>query len=191
MADSVERSKSPRELMWEAIEHYADLRSACASRGATQGTAKVLDVELAAEAVDRAVDRMPVVRKRLPTCRKSQRLEFRIGGFQGTDGYKGGVKLYVQLGFYPDGRVGELFLDTSKEGSDLRHFMNAFAMAISLLLQVGAPVSLVAHTLEKRSGGPCGSVDSDTTVGIDQASSMVDLVSQILKQFDIGGSSGQ
>jgi len=52
----------------------------------------------------------------------------------------GGHKIYLRTGEYPDGRLGEFFVDMHKEGAAFRSMMNAFAIAISLGLQHGVPL---------------------------------------------------
>lgn len=52
----------------------------------------------------------------------------------------GGHKLYLRTGEYPDGRLGEIFLDMHREGAAFRSLMNCFAIAVSLGLQYGVPL---------------------------------------------------
>jgi ribonucleoside-diphosphate reductase alpha chain len=52
----------------------------------------------------------------------------------------GGHKIYLRTGEYPDGRIGEIFVDMHKEGAAFRSLMNSFAIAISLGLQYGVPL---------------------------------------------------
>jgi ribonucleoside-diphosphate reductase alpha chain len=52
----------------------------------------------------------------------------------------GGHKLFLRTGEYPDGRLGEVFLDMHREGASFRSLMNCFAIAISLGLQYGVPL---------------------------------------------------
>jgi ribonucleoside-diphosphate reductase alpha chain len=51
-----------------------------------------------------------------------------------------GHTLYIRTGDYPDGRLGEIFIDMHKEGAAYRALMNNFAIAISLGLQYGVPL---------------------------------------------------
>jgi len=67
------------------------------------------------------------VRRRLPDERPSVVHKFVIGGYAG----------YMIVGFFDDGTPGELFIYISKTGSLLSGMMDAFAIAISLLLQYG------------------------------------------------------
>ncbi len=52
----------------------------------------------------------------------------------------GGHNLYIRTGEYPDGSLGEIFLDMYKEGVAVRSILNCFAIAISLGLQHGVPL---------------------------------------------------
>jgi ribonucleotide reductase alpha subunit len=51
-----------------------------------------------------------------------------------------GNKLYLRTGEYADGTLGEIFLDTHKEGATFRSLLNSFAIAISIGLQYGVPL---------------------------------------------------
>ncbi len=51
----------------------------------------------------------------------------------------GNHKVYLHTGEYNDGKLGEIFIDTSKEGELVKALMNNFAIAISLGLQYGVP----------------------------------------------------
>lgn len=105
----------------------------------------------------------------LPKQRRSDIFELEIGGHE----------IRVQVSLYPDGSPGEVWVDIFKEGSAMAQFASGFGIAASLLLQHGASVESVAHSLAKTSGGPSGKV-----VGHDRitsARSMVDLVAQVLR----------
>jgi ribonucleoside-diphosphate reductase alpha chain len=52
----------------------------------------------------------------------------------------GDHKVYLHTGEYADGKIGEIFIDTSKEGELVKALMNNFAIAISLGLQYGVPL---------------------------------------------------
>jgi ribonucleoside-diphosphate reductase alpha chain len=80
--------------------------------------------------VERIVERHPG-RKALPDRRTGFTQKAKIGGH----------KLYLRTGEYPDGQIGEFFVDLSKEGASFRSMMNAFAIACSLGLQYGVPLS--------------------------------------------------
>ena len=63
-------------------------------------------------------------RKRLPKKRKSKTVQARIDGH----------KLYITMGEYPDGTLGEVFLDVSKVGATFRGMMHCFAQLLSIAL---------------------------------------------------------
>ena len=61
------------------------------------------------------------------------------------DGYTqkakiGGHSLFLRTGQYPDGSLGEIFLDMHREGAAFRSLLNSFAIAVSLGLQYGVPL---------------------------------------------------
>ena len=50
-------------------------------------------------------------------------------------------KVYLHTGEYNDGKIGEIFIDTNKEGELVKALMNNFAIAISLGLQYGCALT--------------------------------------------------
>lgn len=105
-----------------------------------------------------------MTRERLPTERACVTWKFSIGGHEG----------YARVGLYPDGRPGELFLTFNKAGSSLSGFAQAFAVAVSMLLQSGWTVDRLAEKFVGMEFDPQGPV-----TGLDgalKASSVVDLV---------------
>lgn len=73
-------------------------------------------------------------RNKLPNKCRGERTKFTIQSGQGK------AKFYLRTGEYPDGRLGEIFVDCAKEGATLRGVMNLFAMAVSIGLQRGVPL---------------------------------------------------
>ena len=69
-------------------------------------------------------------RVRLPPRRKGVRVTL------GTNGNR----IILATGEYPDGTLGEIFLDHSREGTFSRDMTHAFAMAVSIGLQHGVPL---------------------------------------------------
>ena len=67
----------------------------------------------------------------------------------------------MHTGEYDDGRIGEIFIDTNKEGELVKALMNNFAIAISLGLQYGVPleeyVDAFVRSEERRVGKECRS----------------------------------
>ncbi len=48
--------------------------------------------------------------------------------------------LFIRTGEYPDGSLGEIFLDMHREGAAFRSLLNSFAIAVSLGFQYGVPL---------------------------------------------------
>src|SRR5437870_8365020 len=74
-------------------------------------------------------------RERLPDTRNSITHKFNVGGHEG----------YINVGLYPDGRPGELFITMAKEGSTVGGLMDVFGTAISISLQYGLPLEALIH----------------------------------------------
>lgn len=69
-----------------------------------------------------------------------------------------GHELYLCVGEYDDGRVGEIFVDVSKEGTFVRGVMSTLARVISICLQCGADVHTICHALRGIDFPPSGQV---------------------------------
>ena len=76
-------------------------------------------------------------RTRLPSRRRGIRATLTFGAH----------KLHISTGEYPDGALGEIFLDFQREGSFSRDMLHAFAMAVSLGLQHGIPLVAFQRTI--------------------------------------------
>ncbi len=86
----------------------------------------------------------------------------------------GDHKVYLHTGEYNDGKIGEIFIDTNKEGELVKAMMNNFAIAISLGLQYGVPLEEYVDAFIDTKFEPSGKV-----VGNDRilsASSILDYV---------------
>ena len=68
----------------------------------------------------------------------------------------GDVKVYVQVGFYPDGRPGEIFLKADQMGSTLSGMLDALSMCMSVALQAGVPLSWFVEKLKNLQFEPAG-----------------------------------
>ena len=70
----------------------------------------------------------------------------------------GDHKVYLHTGEYEDGKIGEIFIDTSKEGELVKALMNNFAIAISLGLQYGVPLDEFINAFVGTKFEPSGKV---------------------------------
>ena len=55
----------------------------------------------------------------------------------------GDHKVYLHTGEYDDGKIGEIFIDTNKEGELVKAMMNNFAIAISLRAAIWSSIRRV------------------------------------------------
>ncbi len=85
-------------------------------------------------------------REKMPAERDSVTHKFNVGGHEG----------YITVGKYDDGRVGEVFIKMSKEGSTLSGIMDGFALTMSLGLQYGVPLKVFVDKLLNTRFEPSG-----------------------------------
>lgn len=64
----------------------------------------------------------------------------------------------VTIGFYPDGSPGEVFISGGKIGADFEAAARDAAIILSLALQFGTPLHVIAAALTKNSDGSPGSL---------------------------------
>jgi ribonucleoside-diphosphate reductase alpha chain len=76
----------------------------------------------------------------------------------------GNHKVYLHTGEYNDGKIGEIFIDTNKEGELVKAMMNNFAIAISLGLQYGVPLDEYVDAFIDTKFEPSGNVDGNDRI---------------------------
>ncbi len=76
----------------------------------------------------------------------------------------GDHKVYLHTGEYEDGKIGEIFIDTSKEGELVKALMNNFAIAISLGLQYGVPLDEFVNAYVDTKFEPSGKVSGNDRI---------------------------
>ena len=86
----------------------------------------------------------------------------------------GDHKIYLHTGEYEDGKIGEIFIDTSKEGELVKALMNNFAIAVSLGLQYGVPLDEFINAFVGTKFEPSGKVHGNDRIL--SASSMLDYI---------------
>ena len=82
-------------------------------------------------------------REPLPQRRRSETITYMVGGLT----YNGSI------GFYADGRIGEIFLDCSKSGTEAQIASRDSAIIASFALQHGASLSSLRAALTRRPDG--------------------------------------
>ena len=86
----------------------------------------------------------------------------------------GDHKVYLHTGEYEDGKIGEIFIDTSKEGELVKALMNNFAISVSLGLQYGVPLDEFINAFVGTKFEPSGKVHGNDRIL--SASSMLDYI---------------
>ncbi len=86
----------------------------------------------------------------------------------------GDHKVYLHTGEYEDGKIGEIFIDTSKEGELVKALMNNFAIAVSLGLQYGVPLDEFINAFVGTKFEPSGKVQGNDRIL--SASSILDYI---------------
>ena len=92
----------------------------------------------------------------------------------------GDHKVYLHTGEYEDGKIGEIFIDTSKEGELVKALMNNFAIAISLGLQYGVPLDEFVSAFVDTKFEPSGKV-----FGNDRILSATSILDYIFRELAI------
>jgi len=92
----------------------------------------------------------------------------------------GDHKVYLHTGEYEDGKIGEIFIDTSKEGELVKALMNNFAIAISLGLQYGVPLDEYISAYVGTKFEPSGKV-----LGNDRILSATSILDYIFRELAI------
>lgn len=112
-------------------------------------------------------------RRKLPQRRSGFTVEARVGGH----------KVYLRTGEYPDGSLGEVFIDMHKEGAAFRSLMNCFAISISIGLQHGVPLETYVDKFVFTRFEPQGSVSHPN---IKYATSVIDYIFRVLGMEYLG-----
>jgi ribonucleoside-diphosphate reductase alpha chain len=85
-------------------------------------------------------------RERLPETRRSVTHKFDIQGHEG----------YLTVGFFDDGRPGELFITMAKEGSTVGGLMDVVGTLVSMGLQYGVPLEVFVNKFAHSRFAPAG-----------------------------------
>jgi hypothetical protein len=86
-----------------------------------------------------------MIRERLPNRRRSSTRTFEHSG----------MKFVVTAGYFPDGRLGEIFISGERPGSGVEVLAHDAAVTLSIALQFGADLQTIRNALEKDGdGGP-------------------------------------
>ena len=107
-------------------------------------------------------------REVLPTTRVSTTHKFSVNGFEG----------YLTVGFFADGRPGEIFIKISKEGSTLSGLIQGFCRSFSISLQYGLPITEAVRRFKGMRFEPSGHTSNPQ---IPTATSLLDYIACYLE----------
>ena len=89
-----------------------------------------------------------MIRRTLPQRRASETFDLRFWNQNFT----------VTVGFYPDGTLGEVFIDGGKTGQDIQSTARDAAVVLSLALQHGTPIEAIRHAVTRNGSGEAASI---------------------------------
>ena len=64
----------------------------------------------------------------------------------------------VTIGFYADGRLGEVFVDVGRIGQDIESIARDAGVVLSIAIQHGAPIETIRHAVTRDSSGAAASI---------------------------------
>lgn len=89
-----------------------------------------------------------------------------------------GLKLYITTSFYDDGRLGELYVSSGRQGSLTKGLLDSISTTISEMLQYGVPPSDIASMYRGQKYEPSGYITGHPY--IKSVDSISDLISKII-----------
>ncbi|MGL4738390.1 MAG: vitamin B12-dependent ribonucleotide reductase [Cellulosilyticaceae bacterium] len=90
----------------------------------------------------------------------------------------GGLRLYITVSFYEDGRVGEVYVSAGRQGSLVKGLLDSISTTISEMLQYGVPARDIAKMYRGQKFEPSGFVNGHPYIKM--ADSISDLISKII-----------
>ena len=145
----------------------SDLHDVKISHSDKNNNSKKLEAELSKKSLEKSVKyktNLNEKRFQMPDRRKGYIQKATIGNH----------KIYLHTGEYDDGKIGEIFIDTNKEGELVKSLTNNFAIAISLGLQYGVPLEEFVDAFLDTKFEPSGKVYGNDRIL--SASSILDYI---------------
>lgn len=94
-----------------------------------------------------------------------------------------GQTVFLRAGEYPDGKLGEIFIDMHKEGAAFRSLLNLFAISISTGLQYGVPLEEYVEKFTFTRFEPSGITDHPN---VRFCTSIIDFIFRVLGMEYLG-----
>lgn len=120
---------------------------------------------------------MTAERRPLPATRRSVTHKTTITSVDPAGDYN----VFITVGLYDDGTLGEVFLRIGKAGSTLNGLCDTISILVSFALQHGIPLETLAHRLTNTMFSPAGQT---TNPNIPTTSSIADYLFRFLTQLD-------
>ncbi len=164
------------KLMLKAVALYRDGSKLSQPLNATTEDEAELLMIKDADDVDETIDQKKV-QEVITYKLKQKKMPHKRSGFV-QEAVVGGQKVFLRTGEYEDGTIGEIFLDTYKEGASYGALLNCFAIAISKALQYGVPLEEFVDSFTFTRFEPSGPVNGHPV--IKNATSILDYVFRVL-----------
>ena len=107
-------------------------------------------------------------RRKLPNRRRTTRQRFQVGDHT----------IYLGIGHFADGTVGEIFVKMDKEGDVVGALLDAFAISVSYGLQHGVPLERFVDAYTFNRFAPFGPVQGHPRIKF--CTSLLDLIARYL-----------
>jgi ribonucleoside-diphosphate reductase alpha chain len=89
-----------------------------------------------------------------------------------------GLRLYITVSFYEDGKLGELYVSAGKQGSIVKGLLDSISTTISKMLQYGVSAEIISDMYRGQKFEPSGFVGGHPY--IKKVDSISDLISKII-----------
>ena len=89
-------------------------------------------------------------RRILPQRRRAESFELYHG--------KQNTPFQITVGYYPDDRIGEIFIAGGKSGSDFEAVARDGAVLLSIALQFGVPLDVIQHAITREGNGEASTI---------------------------------
>ncbi|MEI8396857.1 MAG: ribonucleotide reductase [Rhodospirillaceae bacterium] len=114
-----------------------------------------------------------MTRTRLPDRRPNETIDL----------FFGGLRFSVSFGFYPDGRIGEVFASGAKSGCDMDYLLDDACVALSLLLQHGVEPAVLANSMGRTEEIAVGHFRSDSGLPATRPASIIGALADRLTEY--------
>ncbi len=116
-----------------------------------------------------------MTRERLPDRRPNETTNLLFGG----------LRFAVTIGFFFDGRPGEVFASGAKSGCDLDYLLDDACVALSLLLQHGVEPAALARSMGRTEEIVVGRLKAESDVPVTGPASIIGALADRLTEYAV------